>query len=118
MLIEQVTEELARTSQVADGDERPIGSSIRLSSDSINTHGAISMDNDSLLRTVIENLNDGILVTDLENRILHVNSRLAKLVGCKANDMLGQPSQPFLSMIEGWLFFCATPEEAQTGLYE
>lgn len=117
MLTEQVTEELARTSQVAGQDESPIVSSIRLSSDSMSTQDAISVDNDSLLRTVIENLNDGVIVTDLENRILHVNSRLAKLVGCKAVAMLGQPAQPFLSLIEGWLFFCANPEDAQAGLY-
>ncbi len=118
MLTEQVIEELARTSQVADLDEIPIGSPILLSSNSRSNQDTICMDNDSLLRTVIENLNDGIIVTDLENRILHVNSRLAKLVGCEAEDMLGQPAQPFLSMIEGWLFFCATPDDAQTGLYE
>ena len=118
MLTEQVIEELTRTSQMADLGETPIGSSMLSSSNSMSTQDAISMDNDSLLRTVIENLNDGIIVTDLGNRILHVNSRLAKLVGCEAEDMLGQPAQPFLSMIEGWLFFCATPDEAQTGLYE
>ena len=118
MLTEQVIEELARTSQMADFGEIPIGSSMLSSSNSMSTQDAISMDNDSLLRTVIENLNDGIIVTDLGNRILHVNSRLAKLVGCEAEDMLGQPAQPFLSMIEGWLFFCATPDDAQTGLYE
>ena len=118
MLTEQVSEELARTSQMADLGESPIGSSMLPSSYSMSTQDTISMDNDSLLRTVIENLNDGIIVTDLGNRILHVNSRLAKLVGCEAGDMLGQPAQHFLSMIEGWLFFCATPDDAQTGLYE
>ena len=118
MLTEQVIEELAHTSQVADRGESPIGLPILLSSNSMSTQDTISMDNDSLLRTVIENLNDGIIVTDLENRILHVNSRLAKLVGCEASDMLGQLAQPFLSMIEGWLFFCATSDDAQTGLYE
>lgn len=117
MLTKQVIKELARTSQVADQGESPIVSSIRLSSNSLRTQDAISMDNDSLLRTVIENLNDAIIVTDLENQILHVNSRLARLVGCTAVDMLGRPAQPFLSLIEGWPFFCATPGEAQTGLY-
>lgn len=118
MLTEQVIEELARTPQMADLGEIPIGRSMLPSSNSMSTQDAISMDNDSLLRTVIENLNDGVIVTDLENRILHVNSRLAKLVGCKAEDMLRQPAQPFLSMIEGWLFFCTTPDNAQTSLYE
>ena len=118
MLTEQVIEELAHTFQVADQGDSPIGLPILPSSNSVSTQDTTSMDNDSLLRTVIENLNDGIIVTDLGNRILHVNSRLAKLVGCEAADMLGQPAQPFLFMIEGWLFFCATPDDAQTGLYE
>ncbi|MEB3295612.1 MAG: EAL domain-containing protein [Synechococcales bacterium] len=66
---------------------------------------------DWLLRTVLENLNDGIIVTDLDHRILHVNSRLAKLVGCSPSEMLGQPAQRYLSMIEGWLYFCGEGEE-------
>jgi PAS domain-containing protein len=62
---------------------------------------AQAVDNDYLLRTVIESLNDGVIVTDLDNRVLHANSRLAKLVGCSAAEMIGQPAYDFLSLIEG-----------------
>jgi diguanylate cyclase (GGDEF)-like protein/PAS domain S-box-containing protein len=57
------------------------------------------------LQTVIESLNDAILITDRADRILHVNTRMASLVGYCVEDMVGQPSQPFLGLIEGWLFF-------------
>jgi diguanylate cyclase (GGDEF)-like protein/PAS domain S-box-containing protein len=77
-----------------------------------------AVDNDYLLRTVIESLNDGVIVTDLDNRVLHTNSRLAKLVGCSPEEMIGQPAQDFLSLIEGWLFFCSPPDEKQHGACE
>lgn len=60
---------------------------------------------DWLLRTVIENLNDGVVITDLEDRVLHVNSRMAKLVGCSVAEMVGKPAYQFFSAIEGWLQF-------------
>ncbi len=65
------------------------------------------------LQAVIESLDDGIIITDLDTRVLYVNSRLAKLVGCPIAEMVGQPAQPFLSLIEGWLFFCHESEEDQ-----
>jgi diguanylate cyclase (GGDEF)-like protein/PAS domain S-box-containing protein len=116
MLTGPIIEELAQTCQDAALVEAP--AILRISPSSHPT-GDVPMDNDSLLRTVIENLNDGVIVTDLENRILHVNSRLAKLVGCSAHEMVGEPAQTFLSMIEGWLFFCPVPgEQIQPGLCE
>jgi diguanylate cyclase (GGDEF)-like protein/PAS domain S-box-containing protein len=59
----------------------------------------------SFLQVVIESLNDGIIITDTSDRILHINSRLAKLIGIEAELMVGEPAQPFLGLIEGWLFF-------------
>ena len=70
------------------------------------------IENDCILRTVIENLNDGVIVTDLENRVLHANSRLAKLVGCSASEMIGLPAYDFLSLIEGWSFFSPPTDSA------
>ncbi|NJN49088.1 MAG: PAS domain S-box protein [Alkalinema sp. RL_2_19] len=72
----------------------------------------ITPESNWFLQTVIESLNDGIIITDLNGRILYVNSRLAKLVGCPITDMIGHPAQPFLELIEGWLFFHSEVEEA------
>lgn len=60
---------------------------------------------DWLLQTVVENLNDGVVITDLHDRVLHVNTRMAKLVGSSVAEMVGQPAQQFFSTIEGWLHF-------------
>ena len=62
-------------------------------------------ESDCLLRTVVESLNDGVIITDLEDCILHVNSRMAKLVGCSVAEMVSQPAYQFFSAIEGWLQF-------------
>jgi diguanylate cyclase (GGDEF)-like protein/PAS domain S-box-containing protein len=64
-------------------------------------------ESDWLLRTVVENLNDGVVITDLQDCVLHVNSRMAKLVGCTVTEMIGKPSGQFFSAIEGWLQFHA-----------
>ena len=68
------------------------------------------VENNFILNTVIENLNDGVIVTDLRNHVLHANSRLAKLVGCSASEMIGLPAYDFLSLIEGWSFFSPSPD--------
>ena len=70
------------------------------------------IENDFILRTVIENLNDGVIVTDLDNRVLHVNSRLAKLVGCSAAEMIGFSAYDFLFLIEGWSLFSLPTDSA------
>ncbi len=60
---------------------------------------------DWLLQTVVENLNDGVVITDLQDHVLHVNTRMAKLVGASVAEMVGRPAQQFFSTIEGWLHF-------------
>jgi diguanylate cyclase (GGDEF)-like protein/PAS domain S-box-containing protein len=68
----------------------------------------------SFLQVVIESLNDGIIITDTSDRILHINSRLAKLIGIEAEVMVGEPAQPFLGLIEGWLFFSQSDDHPAT----
>ncbi|MBW4418991.1 MAG: EAL domain-containing protein [Myxacorys californica WJT36-NPBG1] len=58
-----------------------------------------------LLQTVVENLNDGVVITDVQERVQFVNSRMAKLVGCSTAEMVGKPAEQFFSAIEGWLDF-------------
>ncbi len=64
-----------------------------------------SAEPDWLLKTVVENLNDGVVITDVSDRVQYVNSRMAKLVGCSVTEMVGNPAQKFFSEIEGWLEF-------------
>ncbi len=71
-----------------------------------------------LLHTVIENLNDGVVITDLEDCVLHVNSRMAKLVGCSVAEMVGKPAGQFFSAIEGWLqFHTGQPDQDRQNFY-
>ncbi|MCY7322484.1 MAG: diguanylate cyclase, partial [Phormidesmis sp. CAN_BIN36] len=63
------------------------------------------LETDWLLRTVVENLDDGVVITDLEDCVLYVNSRMAKLVGSSVAEMVGKPAYLFFSAIEGWLQF-------------
>ncbi len=66
-----------------------------------------------LLQTVVENLNDGVVITNVQDQVLYVNSRLAKLVGCSVAEMLGKPANHFFHAIEGWFDFQGASEEAQ-----
>lgn len=77
------------------------------------THLGITPESNWFLQTVIESLNDGIIITDLDDQILHVNSRLAKLVGCPIEEMVGHPAKPFLELIEGWLYAHPVDESTQ-----
>jgi diguanylate cyclase (GGDEF)-like protein/PAS domain S-box-containing protein len=65
---------------------------------------------DWLLQTIVENLNDGVVITDVQDQVLYVNSRLAKLVGCSVPEMIGRSANHFFSTIEGWFDFQGTPE--------
>ena len=60
---------------------------------------------DWLLQTVVENLNDGVVITNLQDQVLYVNSRLAKLVGCSVAEMVGKSANHFFHTIEGWFDF-------------
>lgn len=68
---------------------------------------------DWLLQTVVENLNDGVVITDLQDEVLYVNSRLAKLVGCSVAEMVGRPAHQFFHEIEGWLDFQGSADQSQ-----
>lgn len=68
---------------------------------------------DWLLQTVVENLNDGVVITDLQDEVLYVNSRLAKLVGCSVAEMVGRPAHKFFHEIEGWLEFQGSADQSQ-----
>lgn len=62
-------------------------------------------ESDWLLQTVVENLDDGVMITDVQERVQFANSRMARLVGCSTAEMVGKPAEQFFSAIEGWLDF-------------
>ena len=66
-----------------------------------------------LLQTVVENLNDGVVITDLQDQVMYVNSRLAKLVGCSVVEMVGKSANHFFHEIEGWFDFQGASDNSQ-----
>lgn len=51
-------------------------------------------------RTVIQSLNEGIILTDLDDSILHINSRTAEIMGCSMDDLLGKKAFDVILMGE------------------
>lgn len=45
---------------------------------------------EALYRTVVENINDGLIITDFSDRILYVNSRMAEMSGYSVDELLGE----------------------------
>ncbi|MBE9011827.1 diguanylate cyclase, partial [Pseudanabaenaceae cyanobacterium LEGE 13415] len=78
-----------------------------------NPASTLMKESEWLLQTVVENLNDGVVITDLQDQVLYVNSRLAKLVGCSVGEMVGKPAHHFFHAIEGWFDFQGTSQEDQ-----
>ena len=53
-------------------------------------------------RTVVEALDEGILLTDLEDMVLDTNLRLAELTGYAREEMVGRPAYELLLPPERW----------------
>jgi two-component system, cell cycle sensor histidine kinase and response regulator CckA len=53
-------------------------------------------DSEARFRGVAENLNAGLVVTDLENRAIYVNERMCELTGYSRSELVGQSLAPML----------------------
>lgn len=53
-------------------------------------------------RNVVEGLSEAILITDLQDTVLHVNPRLLEMTGYTEEEMLGQPAYQLLLVPEEW----------------
>ncbi len=53
-------------------------------------------------RSVVEGLNEGILITDLDDNILYVNPRLLAMTGYTEQEMVGCPAYTLLLVPEEW----------------
>jgi diguanylate cyclase (GGDEF)-like protein/PAS domain S-box-containing protein len=60
-----------------------------------------SIATDWRLQAVLECSNDGILITDLDDRITWVNSRLLQLIGHTAEAVMGQSAEQMFSRLKG-----------------
>ncbi len=53
-------------------------------------------------RSVVESLREGLIITDLNDRILYVNSRITDLTGHRAEDLDGRQAQDLLFDTANW----------------
>jgi PAS domain S-box-containing protein len=53
-------------------------------------------------RTVVENLGEGLLLTDLDNTIQYVNRRMGEMAGFRPEEMEGYKAHKLLSPVEEW----------------
>jgi PAS domain S-box-containing protein len=59
-------------------------------------------ESETRFRMVSENLGEGIFITDLDDQILYVNSRMAELVGYAREEVMGKPGYRLLLPQEEW----------------
>jgi diguanylate cyclase (GGDEF)-like protein len=53
--------------------------------------------------TTIENMQDGIIVVDLEDRIVDINPSAEKIINYSFSDVIGQPTSEILAEISDWV---------------
>jgi PAS domain S-box-containing protein len=53
-------------------------------------------------RGVVEHLGEGLIITDLHDTVLYVNSRMTELFGYTAREMIGQPAPKLISSSATW----------------
>jgi diguanylate cyclase (GGDEF)-like protein/PAS domain S-box-containing protein len=59
-------------------------------------------DSEERFRNVVENLGEGLVITDLEDRILYVNPRLTELTGHSPQDLIGEVAHRVLFPEAEW----------------
>ena len=51
-------------------------------------------------QTVLDNLQEGVTIGDLDDRLVYVNQRYTQMVGYSAEELLGKPAYQFITPIE------------------
>lgn len=59
-------------------------------------------ESETRFRSVAENLGEGIVITDLDDRALYANSRMTELTGFEVDDLIGRPAYELLQPKENW----------------
>jgi PAS domain S-box-containing protein len=70
------------------------------------------------MRSILESLNDGVIMTDLDDVITYVNPRMATLLGYAAYDMIGQQASSLLLPQEEWDMLQERNQERAQGITE
>lgn len=59
-------------------------------------------DSETRFRSVVESLREGLIITDLDDRIVYVNSRITDLTGHRPEDLDGKEAQDLLFDTANW----------------
>ncbi len=59
-------------------------------------------DSETRFRSVVESLGEGLIITDLDDRIVYVNSRITDLTGHRPEDLDGKQAQDLLFDTANW----------------
>jgi len=69
-------------------------------------------------REVVESLSEGLIITDLDDRVIYMNQRLVELTGWSFEDIKGNPAYAFLLPKEQWPSINARNLERRKGISE
>lgn len=73
------------------------------------------------MRAIVENLHDGLILTDLDDTITYANARISELTGYSNAELIGQIAYRFLAGAEDWRA-CShrnqTRAQGESGTYE
>jgi signal transduction histidine kinase len=62
----------------------------------LETRRKLTISSEYILRALLQGMHDGLIVTDIDGRVLSYNQVAAKLVGCSQDELIGQPLTNFL----------------------
>ena len=54
------------------------------------------------MRAIVENLHDGLIITDLDDTITYANGRISELTGYENAELIGQNAHRFLALADAW----------------
>jgi len=70
------------------------------------------------LRSILDSLNDGVIMTDMDDSITYVNPRMASLLGYAASDMSGRLASSLLLPQDEWEMLQERNRERAQGIAE
>ncbi|HEX8832656.1 MAG TPA: PAS domain S-box protein, partial [Abditibacteriaceae bacterium] len=75
-------------------------------------------DSEARLRSVVESLGEGLLLTDLEDRVLYSNTRLSAMTGYPADEIFGRPAAEILLLPDDYAGLGARTSVLEEGCAE
>ena len=89
-------------------------------SDLVKAESALRL-SEERMRAIVENLHDGLLITDLEDVITYANGRMTELSGYSQAELVGHKAHEMLTAPENWAACAARDAQranGQSGTYE